>query len=251
MKYKYDIKEIDKQSALEFIQKYHYSKTLPHLNKKYLGFYLDDNLTGVVTLGWGTRPLHTIKKVFPSLETKDYYEIGRMCMTEEMPKNSESQMMSQLMKYIRVNYPDIKVIFTWSDGMLGKAGYVYQASNFLYAGYSETDCYFLNGRKIHPRETKKLFGLENDKRKTVRPTALQMKEHNIRHYRGRQFRYIFFTCNKKERKQLEEECLLELNIEHPKEEDLQWRIKDVDTNKWISSERPKYTEEYNVDKYNK
>ena len=57
--YRFDIKEISKEAALEMIQKYHYSKTLPKINKYFLGFYLEYELVGVVTLGWGTRPRHT------------------------------------------------------------------------------------------------------------------------------------------------------------------------------------------------
>lgn len=134
MKLKYVIKEISKEKALEMVRKYHYSNTLPKLNKYFLGFYLNDELVGVVTLGWGTRPRHTIQKLFPSLDTSDYFEIGRMAMTDEMPRNSESQMLSQLVKWLKSNHPEIKILFTWADGMLGKVGYVYQASNFIYTG---------------------------------------------------------------------------------------------------------------------
>ena len=52
--YRFDIKEISKEVALEMIQKYHYSNTLPKLNKYFIGFFLDGELVGVVTLGWGT-----------------------------------------------------------------------------------------------------------------------------------------------------------------------------------------------------
>lgn len=123
MKYNFTVKEITKDEALEMIQKYHYSNTLPKLNKHFLGFLLGGDLVGVVTLGWGTRPKHTIQRIFPSLDTKDYFEIGRMCMTEEMPRNSESQMLKALTKYIKTNFPNIKVLFTWADGMVGKVGY--------------------------------------------------------------------------------------------------------------------------------
>lgn len=82
-------------------------------DKYFLGFFLDKELVGVVTLGWGTRPRHTIQRIFPSLETKDYLEIGRMCITEEMPRDSESQMLSQLVKWIQKNIPDLKILFTW------------------------------------------------------------------------------------------------------------------------------------------
>ena len=105
--FQFDIKEITKEEALEMIRKYHYSNTLPKLNKYYLGFFLNNALCGVVTLGWGTRPKHTIKRLFPKLDTKDYLEIGRMCMTEEMPRNSETQMLSQLIKWIKRNHEEI------------------------------------------------------------------------------------------------------------------------------------------------
>ena len=132
----YDVREISEATALQMLLKYHYSNSLPRINKHFLGFYKDDLLVGVITLGYGTRPLHTIQRIFPSLTTKDYYEIGRMCMTEEMQRNSESMMISDLCKWLRHYEPQIKVLFTWADGMLGKVGYVYQASGFIYAGYS-------------------------------------------------------------------------------------------------------------------
>lgn len=156
MKFEFNIKTIDKETALNMVKKYHYSNTLPHLNKVFVGFYLDNELVGVVTLGWGTRPLHTIKKLFPSLDTKDYFEIGRMCMNDDMPRNSESQMLKALVKWIKLNYPEKKILFTWADGMFGKVGYVYQASNFKYAGYSIGELYSQNGEKIHPRSLKVL-----------------------------------------------------------------------------------------------
>lgn len=239
MKYNFEVKEIDKETALEMVQKYHYSNTLPRLNKLFVGFYLNDELVGVVTLGWGTTPLHTIQKLFPSLETKDYFEIGRMCMVEEMPRNSESQMLSQLVKWLKVNKPEIKVLFTWADGMLGKAGYVYQVSNFLYAGYSMTDIYLKDGVKIHPRQTRALFGVEGDTRKTVRPTMEQMKEFNIQHYKGKQFKYLLFLCDKKERKRLAAESLVPLNYDYPKEESLEWKVK-TGARKWVSCGKPDY-----------
>ena len=195
------VREIDRETALSMVQKYHYSNTLPKINKHLLGFYESDKLVGIVTLGWGTRPKHTIKRIFPSLDTQDYYEIGRMCMTDEMPKNSESQMLSALVKYIKRNYPWVKVLFTWADGMLGKPGYVYQAANFIYAGYSDGEMYMRDGVKIHVRQMKSILLPEGtkDSRITVRPTKEQMLKYGISQYRGKQFRYLMFLCDKRER----------------------------------------------------
>lgn len=222
------------------VKKYHYSNTLPKLNKHFIGFFLDDVLVGVVTLGWGTRPVHTIKKIFPSLESKDYYEIGRMCMTEEMPRNSESQMISKLIKWIKENEPDVKVLFTWADGVMGKPGFVYQACSFLYGGFSETDVYLKDGIKIHPRQTRSLFAKsKDDKRLTVRPTLEQLNQYGIKHIKGRQFKYLTFLCDKKTKKHLLKECLIELNFNYPKNNDLVWRVKNQN-GKWQLCDKPYY-----------
>lgn len=239
MKYNFEIKEISKEQTLEMVKKYHYSNILPQLNKVFVGFYLEDELVGVVTLGWGTRPLHTIQKLFPTLTTADYFEIGRMCMTEDMPRNSESQMLSQLVKWLRSNYPEVKILFTWADGMLGKVGYVYQASNFYYAGYSEGEFYLMNGVKVHPRQTRALFGSEGDRRKTARPTKEQMEAYNIKHYKGKQFRYIYFLGDKKETKKLMEESLVSIDKDYPKECDLMWKVWTA-PRKFIKCDAPEY-----------
>lgn len=246
MKNNYIVKEISKVEALKMVQKYHYSNTLPKLNKHFIGFYLDDELVGVVTLGWGTRPLHTIKKIFPSLDTKDYYEIGRMCMTEAMPRNSESQMISKLLKWIKTNEPNIKVLFTWADGIMGKPGYVYQACSFLYGGFATSDIYLKDGVKIHPRQTRALFVKDaNDTRKTIRPTYEQMQENNMIHIRGRQFKYLAFLCDKSTKKRLLKECLIELNNDYPKENELKWEIQSG-KGKWVDYHKPYYRTDYNA-----
>lgn len=46
-----EIKEIPKDVAIEFVQKYHYSKILPRLTKYYLGVFNDGEMQGVITLG--------------------------------------------------------------------------------------------------------------------------------------------------------------------------------------------------------
>lgn len=222
------------------VKKYHYSNTLPSLNKVFVGFFIDSNLVGLVTLGWGTRPRHTIQKLFPSLDTKDYFEIGRMCMTNEMPRNSESQMLSALKKWLKINYPQLKVLFTWADGMLGKVGYVYQSASFYYAGYYLTDIYLMEGVKIHPRQTRNLFKENiNDKRLTIRPSQDQMQKYSIEHYKGKQYKYLTFLCSSREKKKLIKECTYALTLNYPKEDDLMWKKLD-NTGKWVISGKPPY-----------
>ena len=221
---------IDVLSRAEFIDmvvRYHYSKVLPKLTKHYLG---DRELKAVMSLGWGVRPLHTIRKIFPTLLPKDYYEIGKMCIADEMKKNTATMFISRVVKYLKKNHHELKVLFTWADGMLGKPGYVYQAANFLYGGFIWTDSYFSeNGEKIHPRATGAIGG---------RPTVAWQEEHGWSHYRGKQFRYIYFLTKKKEARELLETSPFKWGVGGPKSTDLAWK-KRVN-GKWVYSSPPPY-----------
>ena len=236
MKYDFKINEISRSYATDFVQSLHYSKIMPKLTKHFLGCYLNNELVGVLTLGWGTQPKATIAKLFDGLDTKDYYEIGKMCMKEEMPKNSESQMISVVVKWMKDNCPEKQFLYTWADGIMGKPGYVYQAANFLYGGFIWTQIYISDkGEKIHPRSSKKLCE-ENVKFKLAKePNFFEGKKgeriywltqdfldhKGICKIHGKQFRYIL-PLNKKARKLLKKSNV-EWNLNYPKESDLVWK----------------------------
>lgn len=155
---KYLIEEVDRSVATELVQSNHYSPVMPKLTKHWLGVYKAEELVGVITLGWGTKPLHTIQKIVSKeMNSSDYYEIGKMCMLDSEPRNSETQMLSQVVKWIKRNHPQVSFLYTLADGIMGKCGYVYQAANFYYGGEYWTDSYMSSkGEKVHPRTTRQL-----------------------------------------------------------------------------------------------
>lgn len=159
---KLTVQKIPREQAVGFIRCYHYSKVMPRLNKRYLGFYADNRLAGVVALGWGTQPLQSIRKMFPRhrLQSSDYLEIGKMCFLPEMNGNQSfgSRVLSQLVKWLKRN-TDCLFLYTLADGIMGKCGYVYQAGNFRYIGSFTTSVYrcTATGEKIHPRSARILL----------------------------------------------------------------------------------------------
>ena len=242
------IKEIPKSLAVPFIQQYHYSKILPRLTKHYIGFFEDDKLVGVVTLGWGTQPLQTIKKIFPNKQftTADYFEIGKMCfIPDKNNSNWGSYALSQLIKWIKKNL-DIKFLYTLADGIMGKCGYVYQASNFIYIGKFKTDVYLdeSTGEKIHPRSAKELCK-ENaqilGKSKVFWLTHEFCEYKKISRIRGLMFRYIY-PLDKSNRKLVYN---LYGNLAYPKQSDLLFE-KRVNTGKFEVIPMPKF----NMDVFN-
>jgi len=241
MKWDFKIKEVSKNDAGLLIQEFHYSPVMPRLTKHFLGCFLEDRMVGVITLGWGTQPLQTIRKLFPELVTKDYFEIGKMCMHPDMPRNSESQMLSKTFQWIRENRPSVQFLYTWADGIVGKAGYVYQSANFLYGGFIWTDVYISNkGEKIHPRSTKELCR-ENaallGKEKVFWLTKDFLKIKNISRVRGKQFRYIY-PLTKNAKKHLLKRSTVMWNQPYPKDKDLEWKIQT--DNGFVQTPKPEF-----------
>lgn len=193
-KVSYEIREVTREVATDLVQANHYSPVMPKLTKHWLGVFKGTQLVGVITLGWGTQPKHTIQKIVnKDLVSQDYYEIGKMCLLDSEIKNSETQMISQVIDWLRhrnearnkdvvwankeirkrnwINkdtpgyspeeelplHPDVKFLYTLADGIMGKCGYVYQAANFYYGGEYWTDSYMsAKGEKVHPRTTRQL-----------------------------------------------------------------------------------------------
>ena len=214
---------LNKYEAAQFVSTRHYSAVMPRLTKYYFGYYIKDKLVGVITFGWGTRPKHTIQKLFPSLDTKDYYEIGKMCLDDSLPKNSESQLLSKSIDWLKKN-TNIKYLFTWADGIVGKPGYVYQAANFLYGGFSITDTYVSkSGEKIHPRTIQGQLPNKEGLKYGHRPNPKQLKELGLSRVKGKQFRYIY-PMSKKYRKYLKKSTV-KWSTNYPKHKDLIWHIK--------------------------
>jgi len=219
-----EVKAITNRRAMEIINQWHYSKVMPRITKLCIGGFKDGELVAACTLGYGVRPKHTIKKMFPFLTVQDYLEIGKLCVSDDMPRNTESYFISRIIKIIKRQMPHIQILFSWSDGIIGKPGYVYQASNFYYGGYIWTEMYLNeDGIRIHPRTVQ---GLSTGERvgtfKTRRFDVT--KSMGLVKYFGLQFRYCYPLCGKREWRQLQEESPFQWKqTDYPKDNDCQWK----------------------------
>jgi hypothetical protein len=204
------------KEAKRFCHRWHYSNIFPPHCMIALGFYDEQGLAGVAIWGWGVRPKHTIKKLFPSLTTTDYWELNRLCCREDKPKNTESWFLSRCMRWLKEHQPQKKVLITWADGIRGKPGYVYQASNWLYGGFITTEIYLTtDDEPVHPRLLITRFKTRKMK---------YCGELGLHKVRGRQFIYLKFLCGNAERKKLLRESKVKWSREYPKSEDLSWVI---------------------------
>lgn len=212
-----EIHTIAKPLAKEFIARHHYARTSPSTVVTCHGLFHDGRLVGVALWGYGVRPMHTIKKVFPSLSVKEYLELNRFCILDEMPRNTETQFLKLCIEKIQAQSPNIKVLLSWADGLRGKPGYVYQAANWHYGGFIKSDFYIAeDGEVVHPR-----LLITRYKTRTVWQSL------GLRHAWGYQFRYCRFLCSHGERKRLLRESTFDWSSGYPKSGDLRYWIQEA------------------------
>ena len=209
------IERLTLKEAKAFVLEWHYSKIFPPHCLVNLGRRSKDGrLVAVAMWGFGVRPRHTIQRLFPSLTTKDYLELNRLCLRDDEPRNSESCFLSQCATWIKQNMPHIKLLFSWADGLRGKPGYVYQASSWLYGGFIKTDLYVdEHGGPVHPRLMITRLGTRSRKEWT---------RQGFSKWKGYQFRYVKFLCGHAERKQLLRESTVTWTRNYPKKGDMRW-----------------------------
>ena len=218
--------------AKAFVAAHHYAVHVPPHCLLNLGCFRGGELVGVALWGFGVRPRHTIERLFPSLGTRDYYELNRLCMLDSEPPNGESRFLGLCRRAIRAYAAERRLLFSWADGMRGKPGYVYQADNWLYGGFIRTEFYVTaENEVVHPR----LLITRHGRRDRAFTDRL-----GLRKVWGRQFRYVRFLCGHRERKRLLAESPITWGQPPPKGADCVWRYQDAAEGSRESHEPPRF-----------
>lgn len=62
------------------------------------------------------------------------WEMARLWIADEVPRNGESWLIAQSVKYIRRERPDVTMLVTYADPSVGHSGTIYKASNWVADG---------------------------------------------------------------------------------------------------------------------
>ena len=180
--------ECDNSKADEVIKKYHYSHKAT--KNRFKSFEVNSG-KGYLQLGYGIRPTmkHTISKAI----TKDNYcEFDSMWLSDDLAKNSESQVIGLLLSYLKSIYSKIKFVITYADESAGNMGIIYKATNAIQLGSIPCDFYILpSGERIHPVSMYHRHG-------TRAQGTLNRLYPGIKHIKGqfRQFRFLYVLSKK-------------------------------------------------------
>ena len=171
-------------AARQIVVRHHYLHSLPGGTKLAFGTFVKGRLLGTITFGVG--PYNAFALVDGACPD-DCLALTRLWLSEELPPNSESRVISVCLRYLR-KYTTLKFIMTYADPAQGHVGTIYQATGWLYTGLSEATPKFDIGDGVarHSRSLAHAFGSHSLKYLSERGLKIKVLPQIPKH------RYIYF-----------------------------------------------------------
>jgi hypothetical protein len=143
----------DAKAARYACEKWHYSKCVPVFKAVRFGVWEDGKFIGVVLFGQGATP--EIGSPY-GLRQTEICELTRIALAKH--ESPVSRIMALTLRMLKKSQPGIKLVVSFADAGQGHHGGIYQATNWLYAGGSETHGYRVNGSIVHPKTLHSRYG---------------------------------------------------------------------------------------------
>lgn len=113
------------------VENWHYSKVMPAGKLVKIGVWEDKEFIGCVLYGRGAN--NNLAKMF-QMEQTECVELVRIALKSH--KTPVSKILSISLKLLKKQSPGLKLIVSYADEKQSHIGKVYQASNWVYSGYS-------------------------------------------------------------------------------------------------------------------
>jgi len=135
----FDVEPAKREDVEVFIQR-HYLKKFPAGIKRIYAIYQKHtegrHMVGMIIYGV---PFMTAGKFLePEVNSREVLELKRLYIDDIGVKNLESFVISQSLGLLKQDEPTIKVVLTFADDLQGHVGGIYQATNAIYLGKSES-----------------------------------------------------------------------------------------------------------------
>jgi len=182
IKDEYNVMSIKKELCKEWLLHKHYAKRVPSISYAF-GLFDSKIMQGILTVGKPASNALCVG-VCGKHNSKYVYELNRLCVNDGLKKNVLSYFVSQSLKML-----ENIILVSYADTSQNHNGYIYQATNWIYTGLSakRTERYDVNNPNRHSKSV-----TEN---KNLKYQELAIRERPQKH------RYIFFICNKNQKKQ--------------------------------------------------
>lgn len=134
----------------EFARRYHYAQVEGSATWRW-GLWDGPVLHGVVSYNMPTR--RACQSIFGAEHFDKVWHMGRLILSDDSPRNSESRLIGGSLRAIERDYPHIWAVLTFADTTVGHIGIVYQATNAIYTGSGGNAIYYTDaaGNRRSPK----------------------------------------------------------------------------------------------------
>lgn len=204
----FEVKKIKNEETKEWLLYKHYLKRMTSISYAF-GLFENNILVGVCTFG-NAIPLQMKKSICGEKYMNLVYELNRLCINEDLPKNTASFFISSCIKKL----PKPTIIVSYADKSIGHTGYVYQACNFYFTGESHTqkDWVLKGSEHLHSRTLMDEFSFQENR---VQKLKNKYGDRLYQVERPPKNRYVLFWGTKKQKKQLKKARRFEAQL-YPK-----------------------------------
>lgn len=192
-----EYKKITYKDTKDLLLNYHYAHRMPNIKYAY-GIFYKNTIMGVCTYGIPASP-SLCKGIMGDEYKHKVLELNRLYIKDEISQNIKNITSN----FVAWTLKDLKkynlCIVSFADSCMNHIGGIYQALNFLYTGKTKQRTDIFSGFDKHSRHYNK------------------KEKQQIRVIRSEKYRYIYFACDKKHKK----EYLKKLNyniLPYPKTE---------------------------------
>jgi hypothetical protein len=123
------LREVSLAEVSAFVQA-HYLKKRPAIVLLSLGIFSFEKLVGMVL--YSAPPKQSDVRYGGKT-----WELARLYLLDEVPKNAETWAISGSVKHIRKNYPDVYALVSYADPSAGHSGTIYRAANWVPDGRTD------------------------------------------------------------------------------------------------------------------
>ena len=132
---------------------FHYAKSVPNVGLGFAVFNNKNEWCGVVCYGLGAT--NNISSPY-NLAQGQVIELVRMALNGK--QESTTKVLSISLRLIKQYAPNVKIIVSYADSEQGHFGTIYQATNWIYTGFSTDTNLIVNGIREHRRTLGSRFG---------------------------------------------------------------------------------------------
>ncbi len=138
-------------------ENWHYSKCIPKSKLAKIGVWEDGKFIGVVIFGVGATS-DLVKQY--GLQMQQGCELVRVALTKH--KTQVSRIVSIALKFVKSQFPNLRLVVSFADPLHGHHGGIYQAGGWIFNGTSQaSDEYIYKGKRWQGRSFRHLHkGME-------------------------------------------------------------------------------------------